>query len=123
MLLKYTHAISGDFTDLSKFNFKGVYVICDKDDVVYIGSAYARTIKERLEQYTSVFDTGNTLGKAVAKRLSKSRKYDQAAKARLKEAINTILTFTIYAFKHDDLEYELIECAKPIYNNYGKKED
>lgn len=123
LLLKLSSAVQGDFNDLSKFNFKGVYVICDKDEVVYIGSAYARTIEKRLNQYISETDTGNTLGKTVAKQLSNSQKYDQAAKNKLKEAINKIFAFTIYAFEHKDLEYHLIELAQPIYNNYGKRED
>lgn len=118
-----SNAVQGDFNDLSKFNFRGVYVICDKDKVVYIGSAYARTIEKRLNQYISETDTGNTLGKSVAKRLSNSQKYDQAAKNKLNDAIKQIRTFIIYAFEHKDLEYQLIELAKPIYNNYGKGED
>ncbi len=123
LLLKMSNAVQGDFNDLSKFNFRGVYVICDKDKVVYIGSAYARTIEKRLNQYISETDTGNTLGKSVAKRLSNSQKYDQAAKNKLNDAIKQIRTFIIYAFEHKDLEYQLIELAKPIYNNYGKGED
>ena len=123
LLLKLSSAVQGDFNDLSKFNFKGVYVICDKEEVVYIGSAYARTIEKRLKQYISKSDTGNTLGRSVAKRLSNSKKYDQAAKNKLNDAIKQIHTFIIYAFEHRDLEYQLIELAIPIYNNYGKGED
>lgn len=123
LLLKMSNAVQGDFNDLSKFDFKGVYVICDKDEVVYVGSAYARTIAERLKQYNSKSDAGNTLGKSVAKCLSGSCKYDDSAKTKIGEAIDKIRGFSIYAFEHKDLEYQLIELAKPIYNNYGKGED
>lgn len=123
LLLKMSNVVQGDFNDLSKFDFKGVYVICDKNEVVYVGSAYARTIAERLKQYISRSDTGNTLGKSVAKCLSGSCKYDDLAKTKISDAIDKIRGFSIYAIEHKDLEYQLIELTKPIYNNYGKGED
>lgn len=123
LLLKMCNAVHGDFNDLNQFKFKGVYVICDKDEVVYIGSAYTRMITERLKQYISETDTGNTLGKSVAKSLAGSCKYDDFAKTKISEAINKIRDFSVYAFKHKDLEYQLIELSQPIYNNYGKGED
>ncbi len=67
LFLNINNPVYGDFSDLSKFDFNGVYIIYDKDEVVYVGSAYARKIKKRLKQYISPTDTGNTLGKTVAK--------------------------------------------------------
>ncbi len=121
--LNKMNPVYGDFSDLSKFDFNGVYIICKKDEVVYVGSAYARTIKKRLKQYISPKDTGNTLGKTVAKELSGSKTYNQEAQAKMNEAIKRIKTFKICALHHEDLEYKLIHLAKPTYNNCGKNED
>lgn len=122
LLLKESNCVCGNFKELNKFNFKGVYVICDGDEVVYIGSAYARTIDKRLKQYICTLDSGNTLGRSVARYLFKLKKYDKSAKTKLEKAIVKIKTFSIYAFKYSDLEYKLIEMAKPIYNKYGMGE-
>ncbi len=124
ILSNFHNIVSGDFNDLNVFDFKGVYMICDKKDtVVYIGSAYARTIQIRLKQYLKPLDTGNTLGKTIAKKLSGSRKYDDTAKEKIKDAVKIIKSYKIYAIPHKDLEYELICNSKPIYNNCGKTED
>ena len=45
LFLNINNPVYGDFSDLSKFDFNGVYIIYDKDEVVYVGSAYARKIK------------------------------------------------------------------------------
>ena len=108
LFLEINNAVCSNFNTLSKFDFKGVYIICDNGEVVYVGSAYARTIEQRLKQYISKSDTGNTLGKTVAKKLSGSQKYDKQAKSKMSDAIKKIKTFTIYAIQHDDLEYRLI---------------
>lgn len=123
LFLNINNPVYGDFSDLSKFDFNGVYIIYDEDEVVYVGSAYARKIKKRLKQYISPKDTGNTLGKTVAKKLSGSKTYNKMAQAKMDEAIETIKTFKICALHHEDLEYKLIHLAKPIYNNCGKDED
>jgi len=124
ILLNYDDVVSGDFKNLKNFNFSGVYIICDeKDRVVYVGSAYARTINVRLKQYLRSNDSGNTLGKTIAKKLSDSRKYDDKAKERIEEAIKVIKSYKIYAIPHNDLEYKLIQDFKPKYNNCGKGED
>ena len=114
--------VKGDFTNLSKFNFYGVYVIYDnKEEIVYIGSAYARTIKTRLGQYKSATDTGNTLAKSIACKKYNCKSKDLTEDQK-KEAVKDILQFKIMAIKHEDLEYKLIAKAKPRYNNCGKKE-
>ena len=83
--------VTGNFKDLSKFKFKGVYIVCDEsDEVVYIGSAYARDIEVRLSQYIIKGDSGNTLGKSIAKKLSNSPKYDEAAEEKMTEAVDMI---------------------------------
>lgn len=124
ILSKYDNIVSGDFKKLKIFDFSGVYIISDKKDrVVYIGSAYARTIKVRLQQYLRTHDSGNTLGKTIAKKLSDSKKYDDEAKEKIEEAIEKIKSYKIYAIPHKDLEYKLIQGFKPKYNNCGKGED
>ena len=123
LFLKINNAVCGNFNTLSKFDFNGVYIIYKKDEVVYVGSAYARTIEQRLKQYISKSDTGNTLGKTVAKELSGSKTYNQEAQAKMDEAIERIKTFKICALHHEDLEYKLIHLANPTYNNCGKDED
>lgn len=121
---KYKNAVIGDFNSLDDFDFSGVYIICDKeDDIVYVGSAYARTIKIRLKQYLRPSDTGNTLGKTIAKKLSRSKTYNDKAKERIKDAIKLIKKCKICAIPHEDLEYKLIQEFKPRYNNCGKGED
>lgn len=116
--------VEGTFTDLSVFDFNGVYILCDRNEkIVYVGSAYARTIKTRLQQYLRENDSGNTLGKTIAKGLAGSKKYDAAAQEKMDEAISIIKELKIYAIKHKDLEYRIISQTKPQYNNMGKYED
>ena len=124
ILLNYDNVVLGDFEDLDVFDFSGVYIICDKvDNIVYVGSAYARTIKIRLQQYLSPSDTGNTLGKTIAKKLSHSKTYNEKAKERINDAIKIIKKCKICAIPHQDLEYKLIQDIGPKYNNCGKGED
>lgn len=124
LLQKYHNIVEGTFNDLSDFDFCGVYILCDKnEDIVYIGSAYARTIKIRLQQYLRPKDTGNTLGKTIAKKIASTTKFDEEAKSMMQEAVRIIQNFKIYAIEHNDLEYQLINLAKPDYNNLGKDED
>lgn len=114
--------IIGNFNCLNNFNFKGVYILCDHtDEIVYIGSAYSRLISTRLKQYLSETDTGNTLGRNIAKELASVKTYTVKAKEKIKQAIEKINNFNIYAIKIDDLEYKLIEEISPKYNNRGKK--
>ena len=124
LLCKCHNTIEGTFNDLDKFNFCGVYILSDENDtVVYIGSAYARTIKKRLQQYLRPNDSGNTLGKTIAKQLAGTRKYGEEAKEKVNSAIEIIRSLKIHAIEHKDLEYHLVSTAKPQYNNSGKDED
>lgn len=118
---RYKNITKGTFNDLRTFNFKGVYIICENQEIVYIGSAYSRLISTRLKQYLSETNTGNTLGQNIAKDLANVKKYTVKAKAKIKQAIEKINNFNIYAIKIDDLEYKLIEEILPKYNNRGKK--
>ena len=121
-LAEFVKVKEGSFDDLNIFSFYGVYLICDEnDEIVYIGSAYARTINIRLSQYLSPSDTGNTLGKSIAKNLSNSKTYGDEAKKRISEACEKIKKYKIYAIEHKDLEYKIINIAKPKYNNLGKE--
>ena len=126
LLANYIGAKNGDFNNLSPFDFVGVYVIYEKNtkEVVYIGSAYARNINKRLNQYLCPFDTGNTLGKTIAKTLAGSKTYDKNAQLQINNAISIIKNnFAIIAISHEDLEYKLIKDINPKYNNKGKAED
>lgn len=118
---RYKKITKGTFKDLRNFNFKGVYLICENQEIVYIGSAYSRFISTRLKQYLSETNTGNTLGRNIAKDLANVKTYTVKAKAKIKQAIEKINNFNIYAIKIDDLEYKLIEEISPKYNNRGKK--
>ena len=113
--------IEGNFCCLEKFNFKGVYILCDSnDEVVYIGSAYSRYVSTRLKQYISETDTGNTLGRNIAKEVAGVKIYTNKAEEQIKQAIEKIKNFNIYAIKSDDLEYKLIKEISPKYNSRGK---
>lgn len=103
------------------FGFPGIYILCDGDEVVYVGSAYARNIHDRLLQYTHdpKTDSGNTLVKDIMdiKEMSEH------------EAIEYIKTLKVYAFENISLEYKMIaklqEKGGMILNNAGthKKEE
>lgn len=43
-----------------KFKYRGVYILVDNDEVVYIGSAYARNVRDRLLQYQQNKNSGNS---------------------------------------------------------------
>ena len=123
VLFKCHNVVEGSFGDLSPFDFSGVYVLCDDNDIVYVGSSYARTIKMRLSQYLRKSDSGNTLGKTIAKQLSGQKKYNELATKKMKDAVEKIKSLKIFAIETKDLEYHLIKIAKPVYNNCGKYED
>ena len=118
---RYKKMTKGTFNDLQTFNFKGVYIICDNQEIVYIGSAYSRYVSTRLKQYISETDTGNTLGRNNAKELAGVKIYTPKAEKQIVQAIEKIKKFNIYAIKSNDLEYKLIEEISPKYNNRGKK--
>lgn len=102
----------GNFSDLSVFDYRGVYILYDSDDeIVYVGSAYVRPIKERLKQYLSEKDTGNSLGNSIARELCKEKK----------DAVEIIKKLNIIAIKNLSLEYILMEKINPKYNVNGKK--
>ena len=114
--------VEGSFNNLSIFDFPGVYIIFDdNDNIVYIGSAYSRDIKDRLEQYKTNSKTGNTLANNICKVENNLENGDLITEEQRKEAINRIKTFKILAIPHEDLEYKLIIKNKPKYNFNGKK--
>ena len=114
--------VEGSFADLSIFDFPGVYIIYDeKDDIVYVGSAYSRNIKDRLEQYKTKSKTGNTLANNICKLDNNLKDSDMINDEQLTEAIEIIKKFKILAIPHEDLEYKLIRENKPKYNLNGNK--
>ena len=99
--------------DLKKLNFRGVYVILEKDKVIYIGSALpvTRTIKVRLKEHLG----GNKTHSSIVEYLKSSRNInDEEAKKLLK-------TFNFIAFEYISLEYQLISETDGIINKSGKK--
>lgn len=120
-LMSAYQIVEGDFDDLSKFNFEGVYIIYNAatQDVLCIGSAYTRTIEKRLKQYISVSDTGNTLMHAICKIDHKVNKVKEITNEQKLLAIQKIKTFKVKAIPHRDLEYQLIHDASPFYNTVG----
>ena len=124
LMAKY-QIVDGDFSDLSKFKFEGVYIIYEGNtkNVVYIGSAYARNIDERLNQYTKKSDTGNTLMHAICKKDNNVTKVKDITSEQKESAIKKINKLKIKAIPHKDLEYQLIRDARPMYNTAGYEID
>ena len=121
-LMENYKIVDGAFDDLSVFDFKGVYIIYDKSNVVlYVGSCYTRNISERLGQYLELNDTGNTLMHAICKVDYNVQKVNDITGKQKQDAIDKIKEFKIKAIKYKDLEYQLINEAKPKYNKVGKK--
>lgn len=121
-LIKKYQIVESTFEDLSKLDFVGVYIIYDpnnKDEVVYVGSAYVRTIKERLSQYIKWNDFGNTLMHAFCKKEYNVDKVKDITVEQRKDAVDKIKEFKIMAISHNDLEYQLIREAQPKYNSVG----
>lgn len=121
-LIKKYQIVESTFEDLSKLDFVGVYIIYDpnnKDEVVYVGSAYVRTIKERLSQYIKWNDSGNTLMHAFCKKEYNVDKVKDITVEQRKDAVDKIKEFKIMAISHNDLEYQLIREAQPKYNSVG----
>lgn len=123
-VIKKFEIVESDFSDISKFDFTGVYIIYDpesgnKNEVVYIGSAYVRTIKERLSQYIKVNDTGNTLMHAICKKEYGVDKVKNITAEQRRSAVDMIKKFKIKAIRHNDLEYQLISETQPKYNSAG----
>ena len=120
-IIKKYQIVDGDFNDLDKFNFEGVYIIYDKEtnDVIYVGSSYSRMIKERLEQYKQKNNTGNTLLHAICKKDFLVDKVKNITDTHKKLAIDKILLYKIKAIPHKDLEYQIIRDARPFYNTAG----
>lgn len=121
-VLKFLDSTEGDFSDLSRFKFKGVYIIQDSNnEIVYVGSAYTRTIEERLKQYLKINDSGNTLRNAICKEEYNVEKVKEISIENKESAVEIIKKFKISAIKHEDLEYKLIEKTHPKYNTAGNK--
>lgn len=121
-LIKKYQIVESTFEDLSKLDFVGVYIIYDpnnKDEVVYVGSVYVRTIKERLSQYIKWNDSGNTFMHAICKKEWDVDKVKDITVEQRQKAVDKIKKFKIMAISHNDLEYQLISEARPKYNSVG----
>ena len=92
----------------NKFKFAGVYVLVDEDDeVVYIGSAYCRNIRERLLQYQQGPNTGNS---------SLRKDFIDAKKADDNNVLDYIQSLKAYAYEDESLEYRLIAGTDSVVN-------
>jgi hypothetical protein len=103
--------VESDFENISKskmFSMPGVYVLVEKEtqEVVYIGSAYARNLRERLLQYTRK-GSGNTLKKDLI----------HINKTTSDGFGDYLKTLKIYAFEEFSSEYELLDTAGLIVAN------
>lgn len=96
----------------TKFKYCGVYILTDEDNqIVYIGSSYARTVRERLLQYQQENGTGNcTLYKDLI----------DGGKCSKTNARDYIKSLTANAFFDESLEYKLINLADGVVNIAGK---
>lgn len=88
--------------EIEKFDYNGIYVFYDGDEVVYIGSAYLQTVEERLKQYFN-----NSSG-------------TQRVRKKIEEQGKKITDFEVLVIPHIDLEYLLIKEENPRYNKKGK---
>jgi excinuclease UvrABC nuclease subunit len=124
-LLENHTIIDGDFNNLAVFNFKGVYILYESktQEVVYVGSAYARNINERLKQYLRVNDSGNSLMHAICKEDFNVNKVKEIDNEQKRKAVDKIKTLKIKAIHHKDLEYQLISESQPKYNKAGVEVD
>ncbi len=96
----------------TKFKYPGVYILVDKDnEVVYIGSAYARNIRDRLLQYQQTKNTGNS---TLYSDLIDGKKCVES------NAEEYIKSLTAYGFKDESTEYKLIQACKSAVNIAGK---
>ena len=98
-----------DEAKINEANFTGVYALFSNDELVYIGSAYSKNhkIKDRLKQYLSEKDIGNTLATKIKEK-------------GIENPIEEIKKIDFIAIQYDDLENTLIGKFKPIYNENGK---
>lgn len=96
------------------FCYPGVYFLFDKEDeVVYIGSSYARNVHDRLLQYTHDpnMDTGNTLANDLI----------DAGRTDTLNVCTYISSLRVVAFEDKSIEYKLISIAgTAIVNKHGK---
>ena len=99
---------NGNFCD-----WNGVYAIFKDDELLYVGSEYAdtHTVKDRLTQYVTKSDSGNTLWPKV---VSKGWAKDEDG------AIEIIKGFDFIAFEHINLENYLIKSTNCDWNIKGK---
>lgn len=114
--------VSGDFSDLRKFDFAGVYILYDEhneDEIVYVGCSYSRIIKKRLAQYKYPKDKGNSLLKRILK-VDYNCDIKSASQTQINQAIEYIKSLRIIAIPHSDLETSLIQKCDPKYNDKSK---
>lgn len=109
--------IETNFDAIDELDFTGIYILCETDEVVYIGSSYsmARKLKARLKNHITAKISKD--GKSHSSFLDHIIKQ----KGNIDKAIEYIKSLSIYAIQYQDLEQKLIELAKPKYNRIHNK--
>lgn len=105
----------GPIADRNCCDWTGVYAIFKDDELLYVGSGYTpdtHTVKDRLSQYVTKSDSGNSLWSKVVER---GWAVDE------ERAIDVIKNFDFIAFEHTDLENYLIQNTQCDWNIKGKK--
>lgn len=95
-----------------KFKYQGVYILVDSsnDEVIYVGSAYARFVRKRLLQYQEKKNTGNS--SLYLDLIENSVTISESAESYIK-------SLTVYSFKDESLEYKLINMIDSLANKVG----
>jgi hypothetical protein len=119
--------------DANKENLSGtgVYLIMEADNnIIYIGSAYSRSVYERIKQYTGKSRTGNTLANNLmhnelypegSNDLEEEKKTDKQLKEIFDKKVEHIRTLRFIFIPHTDLEYYLIKNTEGLINKRGNK--
>ena len=94
------------FDDIKKANYTGVYILCENDEIVYIGSAYStrKKLYGRLRCHISK-TRGSSFRRHVARELGGTD-----------IAVEYISGLKLYVIQYQDLEQSLIEIARPRFN-------
>lgn len=110
--ITWSNEIAFEKENIINYDKKGIYRLRDKEgNTVYIGSAYTRMIKKRLEQYFRHNDSGCIL----QKKLKIHENMDDV------KIDNYFKSLKVSVYEYEDLENYLIKKLKPKHNKIGNK--
>jgi excinuclease UvrABC nuclease subunit len=105
----------------------GVYIIYDKEKIIYVGKASSVTLKRRLGEHVSYDNTFNTITRKVA--LRDNITIHQAIEYIIENLKFRLIPYEVHVYNKDgytnntelkeeikNLERELINKHKPIFN-------